>query len=31
MACGVMSVIGLLISSMVCMVFYMVTTGQIVA
>ena len=31
MACGVMSVIGLLISSMVCMVFYMITTGQIVA
>lgn len=30
-ACGFMSAFGLVISSMVCMVFYMVTTGQIVA
>ena len=31
MACGFMSAFGLVISIMVCMVFYMVTTGQIVA
>ena len=29
MACGVMSAIGLVISCMVCFVFYMVTTGQV--
>lgn len=31
MACGFMSAFGLVISIMVCMVFYMVTTGQVVA
>ena len=31
MACGFMSAFGLVISIIVCMVFYMVTTGQIVA
>lgn len=30
MACGFMSAFGLVISIIVCMVFYMVTTGQIV-
>lgn len=29
MACGLMSAVGLVISLMVCFVFYMVTTGQV--
>lgn len=31
MACGAMSAFGLVISVMVCVVFYMVATGQVVA
>ena len=31
MACGVMSAIGLVAAIMVCVVFYMVTTGQVAA